>query len=101
MPFEYVAGDVWWANNVTLFAPSRPKPIIWGDLKKNPWFDPNDVIEKGALILAPGAAEYDTYRKNLKFASQPKILEVTVYNRQGKSKTKTVYYGFYNLKGGR
>ena len=101
MSFEYVAGDVWWANNAALFAPSKPKPVIWGDLKKNPWFDGNDVLEKGALILASGESEYNMYRKNLKFASPPKILEVIVYNRQGKAKVKKVYYGFYNLKGRR
>lgn len=101
LPFEYVAGDVWWANNAALFAPSRPKPVIWGDFKKNPWFDQNDVLAKRALILAPGASEYDMYRHNLKFATPPKVMEVTVYNRQGKPKIKTVYYGFYQLKGGR
>jgi len=101
MPFEYVAGDVWWANNATLFAPSKPKPVIWGDLKKNPWFDADDVAEKGALVLAPGPGEYDEYRRNLKFVSPPKILEVTVYNRQGKAKKKQVYFGFYSIRGGR
>lgn len=99
--FEYVAGDVWWTNNAALFAPSKPKPVIWGDLKKNPWFDENDVMQKSVLVLAPSEGEYDMYRKNLKFVSAPKILEVTVFSRLGKAKKKTVYYGFYNLKGGR
>ena len=99
LPFEYVAGDVWWADNAALFAPSRPKPIIWGDMKKNPWFDADDVADKGALVLAASENEYWEMKKNMKFVSAPELFEVTVYNRQGKSKTKKVYYGFYKIKG--
>lgn len=99
MPLEYVAGDVWWADNAALFAPSRPKPIIWGDLKKNPWFDKEDVADKGALILAASESEYRELKKTMKFVSYPQILEVVVYNRQGKAKIKKVYYGFYAIKG--
>lgn len=99
MPFEYVAGDVWWADNAALFAPSRPKPIIWGDMKKNPWFDADDAADKGALVLAVSEHEYRELKKNMKFVTTPQILEVTVYNRQGKSKIKKVYYGFYEIKG--
>ena len=99
VPLEYVAGDVWWANNAALFAPSRPKPIIWGDLKQNPWFDANDVANKGALILTSGEGEYNALRKKMMFVSSPQILEVEVQNRVGKKKTKRVYYGFYNVSG--
>lgn len=101
LPLEYVAGDVWWANNAALFAPSKPKPIIWGDLKQNPWFDENDVAAKGALILTGGEAEYYALRKKMKFVSSPQVMEVSVQNRMGKTKTKKVYYGFYNISGER
>lgn len=101
MPFEYVAGDVWWATNISLFGSSRPKPIIWGDLKQNPWFDENDVADKGALIVASDKAEYNLIRKKMKFVSTPSVLNVTVQNRAGKTKTKTVYYGFYSVSGER
>ena len=100
-PFEYVAGDVWWANNAALFAPSRPKPVIWGDVKKNPWFDANDIADKGALVLAADKDEYNMVRKNMKFVSKPQVLEVQVQNRSGRKKVKTVYYGFYNVLGER
>jgi len=101
LPFEYVAGDVWWANNAALFAQSKPKPIIWGDFKQNPWFDKNDVAKYGALVLTGGLAEYNAVRKKMKFVSAPQILEVTVQNRLGKKKTKQIYYGFYNVSGER
>ncbi len=98
-PLEYVAGDVWWANNVSLFAPSKPKPIIWGDLKKNPWFDQDDVAQKGALVVAPSLSEYNGIRKKMKFMSAPQSLDVFVENRLGKVKKKVIYYGFYNVFG--
>jgi len=101
LPFKYVAGDVWWANNAALFAPSRPKPIIWGDLKQNPWFDGNDVASSGALILTSGQAEFNAIRKKMKFVSSPQVLELKVQNRFGKEKVKQVYYGFYNVSGER
>lgn len=98
-PLEYVAGDVWWANNVALFAPSKPKPIIWGDLKKNPWIDGDDAAQKGALVLTSDKEEYNSIRKKMKFVSAPTVLEVTVQNRFGKKKKKQIYYGFYNVFG--
>ena len=96
-PFKYVAGDVWWTDNVALFAPSRPKPVIWGDIRKNPWFDAKDFEESGALIVAVGKWEYESAAKTLKNASQPQTLELEFVNPAGKIKRKTIYYGFYNL----
>lgn len=95
-PFEYVAGDVWWANNAALFAPSKPKPIIWGDVKQNPWFDAKDIEDKGALVLSSDEATYFQMQKKLGFEGKPQILRVKVQNRFKKTKEKTLYYGFYH-----
>ncbi len=97
-PFKYVAGDVWWADNVALFAPSKPKPMIWGDPMKNPWFDAKDFAASGALIVTAGEYEYASVAKILQNVSEPHKLEMEFKNLAGKIKRKTIYYGFYNLK---
>lgn len=96
-PFNYVAGDVWWADNVALYAPSKPKPVIWGDINKNPWFDKTDFYKSGALIITADKGEYEAIKKNLDNVSEPYILELEIKNPVGKIKRKTIYYGFYNL----
>jgi len=100
-PFSYIAGDVWWADNAALFAPSKPKPVIWGDIKQNPWLDESDLAIKGALVVAGDKGEYDAMRSKMKFVSPPQILEIEAKNRLGKTKKKTLYYGFYNVYGER
>ena len=96
-PFKYVAGDVWWADNVALYAPSKPKPVIWGDIKKNPWFDEQDFVSSGALLITAGRGEYESLKKVLKNISEPVALELEIKNPAGKIKRKTIYYGFYNI----
>lgn len=96
-PFKYVAGDVWWVTNVALFAHSSPKPVIWGDIKKNPWFDENDFVSSGALLIAAGKGEYNSLSKVLDNVSEPYTLELEIKNPIGKIKRKTIYYGFYNI----
>ena len=96
-PFKYVAGDVWWADNLALFAPSKPKPVIWGDISKNPWFDAADLAKSGALITAAGEWEYKSAAEALGNATPPQKLELEFVNPAGKIKRKTIYYGFYNL----
>ena len=96
-PFKYVAGDVWWVDNVALYAPSKPKPVIWGDIHKNPWFEENDFNSSGALLIAAGKGEYNSLKKVLNNISEPYTLELEIKNPAGKIKRKTVYYGFYNI----
>lgn len=97
--FEYVVGDVWLADNVALFAPSKPKPVIWGDIRQNPWFDQSDLKKKGAIIVAPSEEEYDALKDKLKITSKPFNFELEIKNRLGKTKKKIIYYGFYNTSG--
>ena len=99
--FSYIAGDVWWADNAALFAPSKPKPLIWGDVKQNPWLDEYDINDKGALVVASSLDEYNNIKAKLKFVSKPEVLVVEAKNRLGKIKKKTLYYGFYNVYGER
>lgn len=95
--FNYVVGDVWWADNVALYAPSQPKPIIWGDVNKNPWFDGDDFANSGALIVAADKKEYKWLTKHLTNVTQPQVFIVEIKNPIGKIKRKLLYYGFYNL----
>lgn len=97
-PFKYVAGDVWWADNAALYAPSKPKPVIWGDIKKNPWFSGEDFEHSGALLITAGKGEYEAAAEILKNVTEPRPLEMTFTNRIGKNKHKTIYYGFFNVK---
>lgn len=53
----YVAGDMWSAANVTLFAPGRPSMFYLHSQKLSPWIDLDDVQEKGLLIVWRGDAE--------------------------------------------
>ena len=96
-PFKYVAGDVWWVDNIALYAPSEPKPVIWADIKKNPWFDEDDFVASGALIVTAGKGEYQAAKNVLDNLSEPLILELEIKNPVGKIKRKTIYYGFYNI----
>ncbi len=99
--FSYIAGDVWWADNAALFAPSKPKPLIWGDVKQNPWLDEYDINDKGAMVVASSLDEYNDIKAKLKFVSKPEVLVLEAKNRLGKIKKKTLYYGFYNVYGER
>ena len=96
-PFKYVAGDVWWVDNIALYAPSKPKPVIWGDIQKNPWFDETDFVNSGALVVTAGKGEYNAIKKVLPNISEPVVLELEIKNPMGKIKRKTIYYGFYNV----
>lgn len=96
-PFNYVAGDVWWADNAALYAPSKPRPVIWGEPQKNPWFDAGDIESSGALLISSGMEEYKNMARKLGNVSEPQPLEMEFKNLVGKTKKKTIYYGFYNL----
>ncbi len=53
----YVAGDMWSAANVTLFAPGRPSMFYRHNLMLSPWIDPQDVQDKGLMIVWRGDRE--------------------------------------------
>ncbi len=53
----YVAGDMWSAANVTLYAPRRPSMFYLHDLTLSPWIDMADVQDKGLMIVWRGDRE--------------------------------------------
>ena len=96
-PLKYVMGDVWWADNVALFAPSAPKPVIMGNPSQNPWIDKADLDKSGALIVTADPYLYGQISRTMENISAPLPVEVMIRNPQGKVKFKKLYYGFYNL----
>ena len=92
---EYVGGDVWFSDMLTLYGGREIKPMIWLSPKNNPWFDAADFGEKGALVVATDAGEYAAYQTAYpQDLSAPRQMSVTYQNAFGKSKTKTIFYGF-------
>ncbi|GAB4524480.1 MAG: UDP-phosphomannose--protein mannosyltransferase [Roseibium sp.] len=53
----YVAGDMWSAANVTLFAPGRPSMFYLHDPRLSPWIDMDDVRKKGLMIVWRGDSD--------------------------------------------
>ena len=50
-PLTYVAGDMWPAAHLTLFAPNRPSMFLDHDPALSPWIDMADVRKKGVLLV--------------------------------------------------
>ncbi len=53
----YVAGDMWSAANVTLYAPGRPSMFYLHDTHLSPWIDIDDVQGKGVMIVWRGDSD--------------------------------------------
>ena len=64
--------------------------------KNNPWFDETDFAKSGALLIAADAAEYEQYQTIYKTkVSAPQKLTLEFKNYFGKTKTREIFYGFY------
>jgi hypothetical protein len=50
-PLAYVAGEMWPAAHLTLFAPSRPSMFLDHDPALSPWIDREDLRKKGVLLV--------------------------------------------------
>lgn len=95
-PLKYVGADVWFGDIMALYASHEIKPMIWMRPKNNPWFDAEDFAQSGALLIAPDAGEYANYRQMYGAAvSAPQKLTLEFKNYFGKTKSKEVFYGFY------
>ncbi len=98
-PLEYVGGDVWFSDMVTLYSGREVKPMVWLSPKNNPWFDADDFYRKGALVVATDVGEYAVYQAQYNNdLSEPQSMEVNYRNYLGQSKTKTIFYGFLQPK---
>jgi 4-amino-4-deoxy-L-arabinose transferase-like glycosyltransferase len=53
----YVAGDMWSAANVSLYAPSRPSMYYLHSRTLSPWIDLADIQKKGVMIVWRGDSE--------------------------------------------
>lgn len=96
-PLEYVASDVWYADMFSLYGSHEIKPMIWMSPESNPWFSKADFERKGAMIVTSNLPEYEGYRKKYGAAvSEPVRMEFTTSNYFGKTKTRELFYGFYN-----
>ena len=94
-PLKYVLGDVWWADNVALFAPSQPKPVIWGDPERNPWISMKDLLASGGLIVTTDPYMYGSIRQRLHTVTDPIPTQVIIRSPSGEVKFKTIFYGVY------
>lgn len=56
-PLRFVAGDMWTAAHVTVFAPGRPSMFYSHDTVLSPWIDLNEVQDHGLLIVWRGDRE--------------------------------------------
>lgn len=96
---EYVGADVWFANMFTLYSKHDVKPMIWLNPENNPWFDADDFEQKGAFVLAPNYQEYMNYKAKLgEKLTEPQNIKAVYSNLWGKTKTRDIFYGFYNVK---
>lgn len=95
-PLEYVGADVWFGDIMALYGTKEIKPMIWMKPQNNPWFDKADFEKSGALLIATDDWEYAQYKKMYgKAVSKPLKTTLEFKNYFGKTKTKEVWYGFY------
>jgi 4-amino-4-deoxy-L-arabinose transferase-like glycosyltransferase len=60
LPLTYVAGEMWPAAHVTLFAPDRPHLFTDHTPAIAPWINMADVQDKGVLVIWTGNSETPT-----------------------------------------
>lgn len=63
IPLEYAIGDTWLAGNLAYYAPTAPRPHVFikGDPSINNWVDPNDIKNKGGIIVWGSEHCYDQH----------------------------------------
>lgn len=95
-PLEYVGADVWFGDIMALYSSHEIKPMIWMRPENNPWFDKADFEQKGALLVCSEAGEYNSYRQMYGAKiSAPQKMTLEFKNAFGKTKSKEIFYGFY------
>lgn len=99
-PLEYVGGEIWYVANVSVYGERNPKPIAMMKPKYNPWFDEQDILRKGALVIFPDKRSHESVRKEFSGMSAPEEYKLEFRNRLGKIKQKTIYLGFLEPSAG-
>lgn len=97
-PFKYVGGEIWYAGNVSIYADGNPKPVAGMKPEHSPWFDKEDILNSGALVIYPEKGAYEALRHVYQNMSEPSEYKLEFKNRIGKVKSRTIYYGFLEPK---
>lgn len=92
---DYVGGEIWYAANVSVYGEGNAKPVAAMRPEHNPWFDEQDIYQKGALVIFPDKTVYEQCRAIYPNLSEPTEYKLEIKNRLGKIKNRTVYYGFW------
>ncbi|KAF3997728.1 glycosyltransferase family 39 protein [Glaciimonas immobilis] len=59
-PLKYVAGDTWYAGNVSFYSTERPSTMFsHGGRRFSPWIDPEDIKRAGAMLIWDATQEGD------------------------------------------
>ena len=99
-PLKYIGASEWYADMVALYAKEKVLPVYWMDFAANPDLDVRKVYDSGAIIVAADEYEYNLFsERSGKNLSAPRKISIEFGNFFGKTKTKEIFYGFYNLKG--
>ena len=93
-PLKYVGGEIWYVANLSIFADAQPKPVPAMRPELTPWFDKNDILSSGALVVFPSKSSYMNLKQSNTNMSEPSEYKLEFKNRIGKLKTKIIYYGF-------
>ena len=95
-PLEYVGGNIWFSDMVALYGNHEIKPMICLKPKSNPWFSATDFNQKGGLVVAENAGEYQKFRtQHPDRLSEPETVEMTYASPLGKKKKKQLIWGIY------
>ena len=87
----YVAGDIWYAANMSLYDRDRPTVIL--DIKNphNPWVREADFLTRGVLIISEGKGSYHTLKSE--YETTPlSMLEIKMKSPFGKTEKRDIYY---------
>lgn len=91
--YEYVGGSVWLASTVGVYAKAHPQVLFLMDLATNPWIAPEDLRQKGMLVVEENLAQYEADRQNFATLTEPQTYVFEVFTPCGKTKTHKLYYG--------
>ncbi len=97
-PFKYVGGEIWYAANVSVYAKENPRPVAGMKPEHSPWFDKEDILSSGALVIYPNRESFAALRQVYPNVSEVSEYKLEFKNRIGKVKSRTIYYGFLEPK---
>ena len=97
-PLKYVGGEIWYIANLSIFAEEQPKTVPSMRPELAPWFDKEDILKSGALVVFPNKNSYMNLKSIYPNMSEPSEYKLEFKNRIGKLKTKTIYWKLYGVQ---